>query len=263
MGPVPGDAIIRSDDGNRAPSHYASAYSDTFHANIEDRPLFAVDDPSRWEDFLPAATSPTIDAGVALTRTTAAGTGLEVPVQYAGHFTAGNGLIEGDLVRVGDNLPVRVMEVDASREVLVFESPITFSTNDPVGLPYQGAGPDIGLGDLDPVFETGCEPGVDCMDAPPAADGPIGDAPSADGGIPPSPADRPDAGPTVPGADPYFDPDDEKPPSLGEVGLSGGCSTSGKGGQRLPAVATCLLFGLALLRPRRVRGGGATEAARW
>lgn len=88
--------------------------------------------------------SPAIDAGVPLTRTTGAGSGTRVPVKETVYFYDGYGLSPGDLVKIGNNPPVRVIAVEEAAEILVVDAPINWKAGDGVSLPYEGAAPDIG-----------------------------------------------------------------------------------------------------------------------
>ncbi|MBN2581598.1 MAG: right-handed parallel beta-helix repeat-containing protein [Planctomycetes bacterium] len=112
-----------------------------FKGNFEAVPLFVNVDKG---DFRPQEKSPTIDAGAALTFAIGAGKGTDVVVDDALYFCDGFGQIEGDLVVVGSNEPVRVVKVDYDKKTLTLEHPVTWQANDPVNLAYKGKGPDVG-----------------------------------------------------------------------------------------------------------------------
>jgi hypothetical protein len=113
-----------------------------FHDNIEQNPMFVDADAG---DFRLQGTSPAIDAGDFLTRTTSAGSNTTtVPVQEASYFCDGFGIVEADMVQVGSNDPVSITSVDYDTNTLTVASAISFSADDPVSLPYEGSAPDMG-----------------------------------------------------------------------------------------------------------------------
>ncbi len=92
--------------------------------------------------------SPAIDAGGPLTTTIGAGSGTVIAVGNAKYFCDGLDMIDGDLIRIGSNPPVRVTGRDINTNVLLIDTSISWSSGDWVNLDYNGAGPDIG------AFET-------------------------------------------------------------------------------------------------------------
>ena len=92
--------------------------------------------------------SPAIDAGGPLTTTVGAGSGTAVPVVDAKYFCDGLDLVDGDLIRIGSNAPVRVTARNIDTNMLTIDASISWSSGDWVNLDYNGAGPDIG------AFET-------------------------------------------------------------------------------------------------------------
>jgi hypothetical protein len=133
-------------EGNRfianalRPSSGKSLYAYTVKA----APSFVANDPSLDGAFHLKPDSVMIDAGQYLTKTTKAGSGKIVPVNDAGWFSDGFSIVDGDLVRIGNNNPVRVVQVDYEANILVLKSPISWSNGARVSLPYSGAAPDIG-----------------------------------------------------------------------------------------------------------------------
>ncbi|MFC1833401.1 right-handed parallel beta-helix repeat-containing protein [Thermodesulfobacteriota bacterium] len=112
----------------------------TFAANIQEDPLFK---DRKSGDYGLQDGSPCIDAGGALTHTTSAGEGTSIPVLDSGFFCDGFGIIDGDMVVVAGNPPVKVVKIpDATH--LVVEKAISWKAADPVSLPYSGNAPDIG-----------------------------------------------------------------------------------------------------------------------
>lgn len=104
-------------------------------------------------DYHLAAGSPAIDAGGPLTKATGAGTNaMVIPVVRSDYFQDGyGGLIQADTVKVGGNAPVKVVAVDEAAKTVTVATPISWSSGDPVTLPYNGSAPDVG------AYESGSE----------------------------------------------------------------------------------------------------------
>ena len=119
-------------------------------------PLFVNDraapdplDQSRL-DFHLQPTSPAVDAGASLTRTTAGGSGTQIPVEDAMFFIDGFGVVLGDLVQLeGQTRTVRVVAVDYGLNRITIDAPLTWQQGQGVSLAYSGAAPDLG------AFESG------------------------------------------------------------------------------------------------------------
>lgn len=94
-------------------------------------------------DFTLQSTSPCIDRGDFLTRTSAAGSGATVPVLDARYFSDGYGLREGDLVQIG-NSRTRVIGVDYNAKTLTVQPPVSWASGDGVSYPYSRSAPDMG-----------------------------------------------------------------------------------------------------------------------
>jgi hypothetical protein len=88
--------------------------------------------------------SPCIDAGKFLTHTVGAGSGTTIKVEDAGYFTDGFGIADGDLIKVGDNGPVRIVEMDYINNTITVDKSITWNDGDSVSLPRSGTAPDVG-----------------------------------------------------------------------------------------------------------------------
>jgi hypothetical protein len=93
--------------------------------------------------------SPAIDAGRFLTYTTEPGEGGDVPVQDASWFCDGFGMVEGDLVQIGRNPPVRIRKIDYDKNVISVERELLWERGDGVSPPYRGKAPDIGAFEFD------------------------------------------------------------------------------------------------------------------
>ncbi len=122
-----------------------SAYPAYFANNYEFNPLFT---DAAAEDFTLQPGSPCIDAGGPLTRTVGAGSGRSFTVEDSLFFTDGYGLIDPDVIRVGNNR-VQIVSVDHDNNWILIDSTITWSDGDPVYLDYLGEAPDLG------AFESG------------------------------------------------------------------------------------------------------------
>jgi parallel beta-helix repeat protein len=95
-------------------------------------------------DFALANGSPAIDQGGPLTWAKGNGSGVTLPVQDAGYFFYGYGITTGDLIKVGNNPPVRITAINYGTNQLTLATPITWRDGDGVSWPYNGAAPDIG-----------------------------------------------------------------------------------------------------------------------
>lgn len=115
-----------------------------FNNNVTAPPQFESVDSHGPDRFHLDRHSPMIDAGDFLTKTSGSGSGRRIAVSDANWFTAGFGVVDGDLVQVGNNLPVRVTNVDYAEGVLTVDSPISWDSGQNVSLPYVGGAPDIG-----------------------------------------------------------------------------------------------------------------------
>lgn len=122
------------------PTNGKSAYINTRSGT----PSFVSTDPSHQDAFQLSRSSAMIDVGDFLTQTTDAGSGKLISVADAGWFTDGFGIVEGDLVQIGKNAPVRVTKVDYSNKTLLVDSSVSWTKGAAVSLPYEGAAPDIG-----------------------------------------------------------------------------------------------------------------------
>ncbi len=101
-------------------------------------------------DFTLSPISKCRDAGAPLTQTTSSGSGTVVPVEDALYFTDGYGLIDGDLIRVGDQL-AQVVSVDYSANELTIDRSLSWASGTPVYTDYKGSAPDLGAFEADPA----------------------------------------------------------------------------------------------------------------
>ncbi len=124
----------------------------TFEEAVDGLPAWYVGNRSGNPEFIDPAgadyrlreDSPAINAGAPLTAVRQSGEGRLVPVEDPLFFCDGWGRIEGDRVVVGDNDPVRIVEVDELDRTLTLEGEVAFEAGDPVHLDFKGEGPDLG-----------------------------------------------------------------------------------------------------------------------
>lgn len=99
--------------------------------------------------------SPAIDRGRPLTWTDGRGSGKKIRVEDAGYFTDGYGVVEGDLIQIGDDSAVRITAIDYRRNVIAVDRSLSWQDAEPVSLAYNGSAPDIGAfeceGDCSPA----------------------------------------------------------------------------------------------------------------
>jgi len=141
LGAEPGEKVIHLGSDRYTLAEAQGRMPGIYRDNIEADPQFV---NAAAGDFRLKPTSPCRDAGGDLARTTAAGTGTDVPVDDPMFFCDGFGVIDGDKIVIGANPPVRIVKVDYKRKVLTIDKPLTWAAGDPVNVPYEGKGPDIG-----------------------------------------------------------------------------------------------------------------------
>ncbi len=107
-------------------------------------PIQAVGYDPSW-NFGLKSSSPAIDAGRALTFATGAGTAsTSLAVDDAYFFCDGFGITDGDEIRIGGDVPVRILVIDYGRNILTLGEPRSWSAGAGVHLSYNGNAPDIG-----------------------------------------------------------------------------------------------------------------------
>ena len=96
-------------------------------------------------DFRLQSASPSINAGVFLTTTTTAGSETAIPVEDAGFFIDGLGIVPGDRIQLqGQSQTASITSVDYSTNQFTIDTPLTWTAGLGVSLPYAGSAPDIG-----------------------------------------------------------------------------------------------------------------------
>jgi len=106
-------------------------------------------------DFTLQSSSPAIDAGDFLTRTTSSGSGTTIVVSDARYFNDGYGIagVSGDEIKVGNN-SVAVTAVDYNSNTITVDRNISWNNNEGVSYAYSGNKPDIGAYEYVSVGDT-------------------------------------------------------------------------------------------------------------
>lgn len=118
----------------------SSQISVEFSSNHYGDPKFR---DARNLDFGLSADSAAVDIGVPLTETISQGSGRDIPVEDAGYFIDGYGIVDGDTIKVGSEV-VRITAVDYSRNLLRVDRDIIWQSKAPVNFPYSGSRADAG-----------------------------------------------------------------------------------------------------------------------
>jgi len=121
-----------------------SNYPSLFRNNTEADPLFVNE---AGLDFHLRSGSPMIDAGAFLTSTVGSGSGASMPVEDVGYFYDGYDIPgeQGDLIQLqGHTQTARIVDIDYDNNILILETPLSWTAGQGVGLTYSGSGPDMG-----------------------------------------------------------------------------------------------------------------------
>jgi len=135
--------------GNGTVTCWQTNFPALFANNVEHDPKFV---STTSHDFRLQSTSPLIDAGTFLTRTTAAGSGTTMVVQDAGWFSDGFGIagLPGDTIQLqGQTARARIVSINYATNTITLDQPLTWTANAGVAQPFNAAAPDMG------VMETG------------------------------------------------------------------------------------------------------------
>jgi PKD repeat protein len=123
-------------------SSLQSNYPVYFSYNIENNPEF---EDLNHHNFRLRSDSPCIDNGGFLTRTTTQNNGSQIPVEDAGYFTNGMGVISGDLIQLeGQPQTARITSVDYNNNRITVDKHLSWTMGQGVSLVYSGSSPDIG-----------------------------------------------------------------------------------------------------------------------
>ncbi len=119
---------------------------DNFSDNLIEKPLFAVSNPTKYDDFQLTTESPQIDNGAFLTVTVGAGNGKSMKVEDALYFCDGFGLIEGDKIQLeGQAKAATVLNVNYETSIITLDSALNWTNGLGVSLEYNGSHPDMGV----------------------------------------------------------------------------------------------------------------------
>lgn len=110
--------------------------------NFDTNPLF-LNTTISSPNFSLANGSPCIDKGVPLTTPTNLGSGTQIPVEDAGYFFDGFGIVSGDMIQVGTE-EVLITQVDYTNNILTVNRTISWTGSTPISLPFAGNAPDPG-----------------------------------------------------------------------------------------------------------------------
>ena len=139
---VLGASIYNKPDGEQSLSYFKTNYPSEWHDNLEVDPKF-VNESDRDLHLQP--TSPMIDAGAFLTKTTSSGSGTTIQVEDARYFMDGWGIIEGDLIQLeGWPQTVRITNVNYNSNTITVDTHLAWNNGQGISLAYQGSAPDIG-----------------------------------------------------------------------------------------------------------------------
>jgi len=115
-------------------------------------------------DFHLRPGSECVDAGAFLTTTAAGGSGTLLVVADSRYFSDGYGLIDGDLISVGSNPVVMVLDVNYDTNTLCVDQNLSWNAGDGVSYAYLGSSPDIGAYEYGPmVYNTSQKTSYECV----------------------------------------------------------------------------------------------------
>lgn len=138
-----GSPAVRYGDSKLSVAEAESQHSDLFSDNVSGSAGFEAPEAG---DLSTGASGDAVDGGSPLTQTSSAGTGKTVPVEDARYFHDGFGMeqLAADPVRVGDQV-ARVTDVSWEKGELTLDRAVDWDQGDPVGLPWSGSSPDMGV----------------------------------------------------------------------------------------------------------------------
>lgn len=124
------------------PSEVESKYPSEWENNISENPNFV---SVAKRDLRLSTGSPMINAGDFLTRTRSSGSGYQIPVDDAGYFSDGFGIIDGDLIQLkGQTVTAKIVSIDYKSNIITIDRALSWNAGDGLTLPYSGSAPDIG-----------------------------------------------------------------------------------------------------------------------
>ncbi len=125
-------------------------------------PLANDPDDASLPDLRLQADSPCIDAGAHPTWvTSASGSGDQFTVEDARYFIDGWGIphVQGDLIQLAGGQRARIMHIDYDANRITVDRTLTWTQHQGVSLAYQGAAPDMGAYEFEPLLELSGAPG--------------------------------------------------------------------------------------------------------
>ncbi|WP_324025396.1 right-handed parallel beta-helix repeat-containing protein [Maribacter sp. BPC-D8] len=140
--------FIGKEDKGFTLNAFEQTYPDYIQNNIQGNPLFKVENPNlkhiEKDDYRLSEDSTCIDAGAFLTYAIGAGdSSIVLKVKDPYFFTDGFSIVEGDIIRVGDN-EVQIKSIDYDTGYMTLMKAIQWKDRAPVSLLYKGNAPDIG-----------------------------------------------------------------------------------------------------------------------
>ena len=140
----------RFSSSNPAPqplSWWQANHAQMFSNNVQEEPKLTDAD---GRDFRLQPDSPMIDAGAFLAKTVGSGSGVNLPVDDAGWFIDGFGIVDGDTIQVeGQSEPAVIVSVDYDANILTLDRSLSWHAGQKVSMKYNGAAPDIGAFEFD------------------------------------------------------------------------------------------------------------------
>jgi hypothetical protein len=108
-------------------------------------PLFPINHDPSWSFGLRPG-SPAIDAGRPVTTSVGSGTGsVSVQVEDVRFFCDGFGVTDGDMIKIGETEPVRIVSIDTLTNTIALAESRTWNSGAGVHLAFEGTAPDIGV----------------------------------------------------------------------------------------------------------------------
>ncbi len=136
----------RFDSNNPSPqslSWWETNYPEVYRHNLQANPLF-VNEENR--DFRLRESSPMIDAGTFLTRTSSSETvSTSMKVDDAAWFIDGFGIVPGDSIQLeGQSTSVSIVSIDYATNTLTLDQALSWDAGTGVSMKYHGKAPDLG-----------------------------------------------------------------------------------------------------------------------
>jgi len=153
-----GSRFSSSNDEPKPLSWWETNHSQIFKNNEQVNPGF-VDEINK--DFHLLESSPMIDAGNFLTKTTNPGTNsTTMEVEDAGWFMDGFGIVSGDTIQLeGQSVFAIIISIDYTTNTLTLDRTLSWDTGLGISLKYDHVGPDIGAFEF-PSLSSAAQSGI-------------------------------------------------------------------------------------------------------